>query len=90
MEFATKDEKIYYILPIHLTEKLDTDSPLTQWAAVMTHKGWTNVPPQNWFPDELYLNITCHGQLLIGAADPPTIRPWTDLIPHAYDGGSKE
>ena len=60
---------------------LEGDFPVTQWAAVTTQYRSINDPPQNWRP-ELYINMTCHGQLFTLAAEPPTMRPALGLNPH--------
>ena len=47
----------------------------TQWAADITHCGWTRVPPQNWSSPSLLPRIdTWYGRLSNGASTPPTIR----------------
>ena len=46
---------------------------MTQCAAVKTQEGSISEPPQNCL-FELFINITCHGQLFIAASVPPTMR----------------
>lgn len=49
----------------------------TQWAAVSTHWGWMREPPQmccHWpLPMPWNLRLTCHGYLLAGTLQPPTM-----------------
>ena len=57
----------------NLTLTLEGDFPLTQCAAVKTQEGSISEPPQNCLL-ELVINMTCHGQLFLGASVPPTMR----------------
>lgn len=61
---------------IYLTLKSEGFIPVTQCAAVTSHCGATNVPPQYCSSELVYiaLNCACHGQAPWGASVPPTIR----------------
>ena len=50
-------------------------SPVTQWAAVTTHRLLSREPPQNWKPERVR-NIACQGQPPGWAWFPPTILVW--------------